>query len=142
MMPAPSASFKVYLTRSNDRYINLYERANLANEIGADLFISMHLNAHTRSSVNGVEVLYSPYSSKGSNLASSIQTQLVRSLGAVNRGIVPRPNLIVLRETKMPAALVEIGFLSNPDEEKLLLQDSYLNKAASAIKNGIINFLD
>ncbi len=134
--------FKVYLTRSNDQYINLYERANLANEIGADLFISMHLNAHTKTSVKGVEVLYSPYSSKGSSLATSIQTQLVRTLGAINRGIVPRPNLIVLRETKMPAALVEIGFLSNPDEEKLLLKDSYLNQAATAIKNGIINFLD
>ena len=135
--------FKVYMTRSTDEYISLYERANMANELGANLFISMHFNAHSKSSIKGVEVLYSPYTTKRSDVLSrDILNELVADLGAVNRGTVERPNLIVIRETKMPAALVEMGFLSNPDEEALVQQNWYLEKAVNAIKNGIIEFLD
>jgi N-acetylmuramoyl-L-alanine amidase len=135
--------FKVYMTRSTDQYISLYERANMANELNADLFISMHINAHTKSSVKGVEVLYNPYSTLHSEvLAKNILDELVSNLGAVNRGIVGRPNLIVIRETAMPAALVELGFISNSDEVKLLQQPSYMKKAVNAVKAGIIEFLD
>ncbi|MEA3423059.1 MAG: N-acetylmuramoyl-L-alanine amidase [Bacillota bacterium] len=135
--------FKVYMTRSTDEYISLYERANMANELNADLFVSVHINAHTNSNANGVEVLYSPFTTKHSDvLAKTIQKYLVGDLGAVNRGTVPRPNLIVIRETKMPAALVELGFLSNEREEQLLQKNWYLEKAVKAMKNGIIEFLD
>ncbi|MBN2259410.1 MAG: N-acetylmuramoyl-L-alanine amidase [Clostridiales bacterium] len=135
--------FKVYMTRSTDEYISLYERANLANELGADLFVSVHINATTNINVSGVEVLYSPYTTMHSDvLATDIKNYLVRDLGAIDRGIVQRPNLIVIRETKMPAALVELGFLSNAKEEALLLKESYLEKAALAVKKGIIEFLE
>ncbi len=135
--------FKVYMTRSTDEYISLYERANMANELDADLFVSVHINAHTNSDANGVEVLYSPYTTQHSDLlAKAIQKYLVKDLGATNRGIVPRPNLIVIRETKMAAALVELGFLSNKREEELLQQDWYMDKAVKAVKKGILEFLN
>lgn len=135
--------FKVYLTRSTDEYISLYERANMANELNADLFVSVHINAHSKTSVKGVEVLYSPYTTQKSDvLAKYILDKLVSKLGAVNRGIVQRPNLIVIRETTMPAALVELGFLSNSEEEILLQQPWYLQNAVDAVKEGIIKFLD
>ena len=135
--------FKVYLTRSTDEYISLYERANMANELDADLFVSVHINAHSKTSVKGVEVLYSPYTTQRSDvLAKYIVDELVSKLGAVNRGTVQRPNLIVIRETKMPAALVELGFLSNSEEEILLQQSWYLQNAVDAVKEGIIKFLD
>ena len=125
--------FKVYLTRSTDEYISLYERANMANELDADLFVSVHINAHSKTSVKGVEVLYSPYTTQRSDvLAKYIVDELVSKLGAVNRGTVQRPNLIVIRETKMPAALVELGFLSNSEEEILLQQSWYLQNAVDA----------
>ncbi|MCD6436319.1 MAG: N-acetylmuramoyl-L-alanine amidase, partial [Clostridiales bacterium] len=104
--------------------------------------VSMHINAHTNRDVSGVEVLYSPYTTKHSDvLAMDILNNLVKDLGAINRGIVPRPNLIVIRETKMPAALVELGFFSNRNEEQLLLQDWYLDKAIKSVEKGIIEFL-
>jgi N-acetylmuramoyl-L-alanine amidase len=135
--------FKVYMTRSSDEYISLYERANMANELNADIFVSMHINAHSNSNISGVEVLYNPYTTQRSDvLAREIVTELVSDLGAVNRGIVERPNLIVIRETKMTAVLVELGFLSNANEEKLLQQSLYMTKAVKAVKEGIIDFLN
>ncbi|MBM7562323.1 N-acetylmuramoyl-L-alanine amidase [Fusibacter tunisiensis] len=135
--------FKVYMTRSKDEYVNLYDRAGMANGLGADIFVSIHANAHTKSATNGVEVLYaSDAMSAGKGLATEIQNELIKSLGAVNRGIVKRPNLVVLRETAMPAVLVELGFLTNAAEQQKLMDDTYLKRAADAIARGLVDFLD
>jgi len=134
--------FKVYMTRSTDEYISLYERANMANELNANLFISMHINAHRNYDVKGSLVLYNPYTTQNSDkLANYIKNELVLKLGSQDRGIIERPNLIVIRETSMPAVLVELGFLSNKEEGKLLEQTWYLQNAASAIKEAIKKFL-
>ncbi|WP_175438250.1 N-acetylmuramoyl-L-alanine amidase [Fusibacter sp. 3D3] len=137
-----SLGFKVYLTRSTDEYIGLYDRADIANDLNADLFVSIHINATTNSTASGVEVLYASDSmSGGKGLADLIQKQLVSTLGAKNRGIVKRPNLVVIRETKMPSVLCELGFISNPEEQDKMMTTAYLEKAAKAIVEGIKQFI-
>lgn len=134
--------FKVYMTRSKDEYVNLYDRAGMANGLGAALFVSIHANASASSSANGVEVLYSNDSmSGGKGLATEIQNEMIRALRATDRGVVKRTNLVVLRETVMPAVLVELGFLTNAAEQNKLLNDSYLQTSAEAIARGIVEFL-
>lgn len=134
--------FKVYMTRSKDEYVNLYDRAGMANGLGATLFVSIHANASASGSANGVEVLYSNDSmSGGKGLATEIQNEMVRTLRATDRGVVKRTNLVVLRETVMPAVLVELGFLTNAAEQNKLMNDGYLQSSAEAIARGIMEFL-
>lgn len=134
--------FKVYMTRSTDEYVNLYDRAAMANDLNATLFVSIHINAFTNPSVNGVEVLYGNESmSSDRGLAQSIQNELIGALGATNRGIASRPRLVVLRETTMTSVLAELGFISNAAEQDKLMSDAYLQKAADAMAKGIVNFL-
>jgi N-acetylmuramoyl-L-alanine amidase len=71
-----------------------------------------------------------------------MQDALIDELGAVDRGISSRPRLVVLRETTMPSVLAELGFISNPDEQAKLMTDSYLQRAAEAMAESIMNFLD
>ncbi|HSN67071.1 MAG TPA: N-acetylmuramoyl-L-alanine amidase, partial [Fusibacter sp.] len=134
--------FKVYMTRSNDEYVGLYDRAAIANDLDATLFVSVHINAFTNPNVSGIEVFYgndSLTSDKG--LAKSIQTELIKALGAVDRDIDSKPRLVVLQETKMTSVLAELGFISNPAEQDKMMSEAYLQKAAEAMSRGIINFL-
>jgi N-acetylmuramoyl-L-alanine amidase len=134
--------FKVYMTRSKDEYVGLYDRADIANDLNADLFVSIHINAHTNTEATGVEVLYNSDSmTAGKGLATIIQQELVSDLKAVDRGIVQRPNLVVLRETEMPSVLCELGFISNASDQAKLMDSTYLDKAAAAIVDGIVKFL-
>ncbi len=137
-----SLGFKVYMTRSTDEYIGLYDRADIANDLNADLFVSIHINATTNSVASGVEVLYASDSlSSGKGLAGLIQKQLVSTLKAKDRGIVKRPNLVVLRETMMPSVLCELGFISNPEEQDKMMTTAYMEKATKAIVEGIKQFV-
>ena len=135
--------FKVYMTRSTDEYVGLYDRAAMANALNATLFVSIHANAFTNPSVSGIEVLYGNESlSSDKGLAQSIQKQLVSSLGAVNRGVASRPRLVVLKETLMTSVLVELGFITNAAEQEKMMSEAYLLKAAAAMAKGIVDFLD
>jgi len=134
--------FKVYMTRDDDTYVELYDRADIANDLNADLFVSIHINAHTNSEASGVEVLHASQSTSGGmGLADDIQNYLVKDLNAIDRGIVYRPNLVVLRETKMPSVLAELGFISNASDQSKLMTPSYIEKAAGAIVKGIKAYL-
>lgn len=135
--------FKVYMTRDDDTYIGLYDRTTIANELGADIFVSVHANAHSKSSIEGVQVLYYPYDKRDNKtFADMMRNALVRELGAPNKGIIERPNLVVPRESKMPAVLLELGFLTNPKEEQLLSTSEYRQKCAEATFKGIIEYFD
>jgi N-acetylmuramoyl-L-alanine amidase len=143
MKKLENAGFKVYLTRERDNYVKLYDRAGIANQLDADIFISVHANAAGNSKANGIETLYNPDSSRNNKeLALAIQGQLIGHTNAIDRGIVSRPELVVIRETEMDAVLVELGFLSNSSEEIKLLNESYLETCAEAIVDGIIDFVD
>lgn len=134
--------FKVYMTRDDDTYVGLYDRAEIANDLKADLFVSVHINAHTNTEASGVEVLHASQSTSGGmGLADDIQSYLVSDLSAVDRGIVYRPNLVVLRETSMPSVLCELGFISNASDQQKLMNSAYIDKAAGAIVKGIKEYL-
>lgn len=131
--------YNTLMTREDDTYISLNGRANLANADNANLFVSIHANSYTGSAANGIEVLHSG-SKESKALAQDLQDELVKETGAVDRKIKHRPNLVVLRETKMPSSLVEVGFLTNSEEVSKLKLDSYQNKLAEAIVKGIEKF--
>lgn len=160
---------EVLLTRSNDTFVSLQSRTDFANEHEADLFISMHCNAHRNSKVKGIEVFYlstaktdearaveslensvvydyeggteavqkyndlaliladmaqSEHLEESYQMAMKLQANLVDATKGRNRG-VKQANFYVLRGAFMPAVLIEMGFLTNPDEEKKLISRSH-----------------
>lgn len=141
-----SLGYNTLMTRSSDVFIDLYERARIANASNGDIFVSIHANAHDNKTIGGIQVLYCPATQSEKKdidqhpFAKTIMTELLKVTGAEDRGIIQRPKLVVLRETNMPAVLVEVGFLSNPAEEKLITNEAYQYKIIEGIIKGIENY--
>jgi N-acetylmuramoyl-L-alanine amidase len=137
---------KVYMTRTDDRFVSLYDRANLANKVNADLFISVHNNSGL-TSYSGTMTLYYPSSVVHGNsmtsrdIANVIQKELSGKLGSVNLGIQSRPDLAVLNKTKMPAFIAEVGFITNKKELENLNNPDYRQSAAEGLKNAVLKVL-
>ena len=136
--------YSVLMTREDDNSLSLRERSDFANEKEADLFISLHQNCYAQDeSVNGIEVYYnSDKTTNDQQLAQMIQEALINETGAKNRGIRSDNGLVVTRETKMPAVLVETAFISNDYELDLITSEDYQNKVVEGIITGIENFLN
>ena len=132
------------MTLEDDSSLELRERSDFANEQEADLFISLHQNCYAQDeSVNGIEVYYnSDKTTNDQQLAQMIQEALINETGAKNRGIRSDNGLVVTRETKMPAVLVETAFISNDYELDLITSEDYQNKVVEGIITGIENFLN
>lgn len=138
------AGATVILTRSGDTALTLEGRAQIANDVQADAFVSIHANASASPRQKGTSVyFYAPYDSPlgdqrytRKHLAQSIQTEMVRSTGLLDLGTL-ESNFKVLRETVIPSVLVETAFISNPAEEKLLQDPQFRSKIAQAIARGI-----
>ncbi len=169
---------QVILSRSDDRYLTLEERTEMANSISVDpedavIYISVHVNASLNPKAKGFEVWYLPpqyrrklidgdqvntehreilpilnmmleeeYTIESILLAKHILDSMVESVGSLseNRGL-KEETWFVVRKAKMPSVLVEVGFITNEEEAKLLNQPAYLQKIAQAIYNGIIRFI-
>ncbi|WP_242877639.1 N-acetylmuramoyl-L-alanine amidase [Desulfosporosinus sp. BG] len=114
----------------------LNQRINLASENNADLFISVHTNSFPRRNTYGMETYYHLKSATGKALAELIQEQLTR-LQSDNKRKAKAGDYYLINQTKMPAVIVEVGFISNPRERKLLLSNSYRDLIAEAIGTGI-----
>ena len=112
------------------------EVSKVENTSNSDLFISIHCNSAANETANGVEVLYYPTSTKGKKCAQLVQSGLVEVTKLRDRGIKARTDLHVLKRTKAVAILVELAFLSNATEEKLLLENPEM--FANAILKGIM----
>lgn len=142
-----SKGYKVIQTRTGANALNqaksvdLRMRCDIANSAGADVFVSIHANSSTNRTAGGTEVLMFPSSSKGNVLASNILTGLIAATGLKNRGLKDRADLYVLRNTKMPSALAEVAFISNPTEEALLRDPAWQRKAGEAIAQGVEQYL-
>lgn len=137
--------YEVMMTRSDDTYLTLTERAEFANEVEADLFISIHQNSYIDdSTVGGIEVYYNESTKTESDevLAQFIQTELVETTGARDRGIRAYDELVVTRKTEMPACLVELGYMTNKSELSLLQSDAYQYKLVTGMVNGINQFFE
>ena len=118
---------------------SLVARVNEANSWGADIFLSLHNNAAENPRASGNEALvYGPNQTVANGLAEEILEQLTLTTGLRNRGIVYRPGLYVLKETTMPAVLVEMGFISNPYDAELLAYSP--NLFATGIYRGILAY--
>lgn len=126
------------LTRSDDTFLELDERSEIANNIGADLFLSIHGNTYSSASVSGTETYY--YNAASKSFAQTIHKHVVNDTGFRDRN-VRQQEYKVLRLAKMPAALIEVGYLTNPDQEKLLFDEDFQNKIAHAIVNAIKEYL-
>lgn len=118
---------------------SLTERVREANAWGADLFLSLHTNAAANTSASGSEALiYSRRSTVAYNLATDILEQLNLVTGLRNRGVIERPGLYVLKRTRMPAVLVEMGFISNAYDAELMAYSPGL--FAEGIYRGLLQY--
>lgn len=136
------AGYNVVMTRETDIDVDLYERAEIANAVDADLFVSVHCNASgTVPTYQGIYTYYFPGSGRGEKLARTIQPPLCAITGAIDRG-VSKANFVVLRETEMCAVLVETGFMSNVEELTRLCDPAYQEKVAWGIAEGVIQYLN
>ena len=132
----------VIMTRSKDEYLGLVERANQGKSNRATIFVSLHCNSAESTSASGIETYYYINSDNkyDKELATNIQTAVIKATGAKSRG-VKSANFSVLRNSVIPAALIEMGFISNPDEAELLNDKAYQSKIAKGVTNGIVAFL-
>jgi N-acetylmuramoyl-L-alanine amidase len=134
--------YHVVMTRNNDHFIPLARRVEIAEQADANIFVSIHFNSSRSPEAKGIEVFFcdSKESKTRTNasrkLADAILSRLVRRTSAHSRG-VKKGNFYVIRETEMPAVLVEGGFISNPAERALLKSRDYQEKIAQGIADGI-----
>lgn len=119
---------------------DLWERVRLANKQDGDVYISIHVNSFPQSIWSGAQTFYQEGEEESKRLAVAVQTQLALRLGP-NRRKAKAADYRVLRSTKMPAVIVEVGFISNPREEQLLSQPEYREKLAEAIFYGVVDYL-
>ena len=138
---APAATaVKVFLTREDDRFLPLLARAEMANELGADIFLSIHCNASIRPEAPGFSVHHFPGAPRGEALARALHRALARGLpDRRDRGVIAS-SFLVLRRTVMPAALVECEFLSHPASRAWLHTPEAPERLAQAIRQGLEDF--
>ena len=125
----------VFLAHDERKDVSLTERTNFANRMKVDAFISIHANAYGTNwnQANGIETYtYLTASKESLALASLVQRSLLTACNRPDRG-VKKANFAVLRDTKMPAILIECGFMTNQQEAALLLQKAYRQQCAKAI---------
>lgn len=131
---------RVVYTRVDDTYESPYQKAQEGNLSGADYFVSVHRNSSpVPNQYSGVETLVYNRYGEAARLAENINREL-EGVGFINLGVNERPNLVVLRDTNMPAVLVEVGFI-NTDADNYLL-DTKFAETAQAIADGILMTLN
>ena len=149
------AGCTVILTRSDENAIydvdsktlrqkknsDIKNRVKIGNESSADIFVSIHLNKIPQSQYYGWQTFYKQGNEQGKNLATCIQNSLNEAIQKENkRATLKIDNIYIIKNVEIPTSIIECGFLSNLEEEKLLLQDDYQNKLAWGIYTGIINY--
>ena len=145
----------VILTRSDENAIydidaktlkqkkisDIHNRVKIGNESSADLFVSIHLNKIPQQQYDGWQTFYKEGSEEGKKLAISIQNSLNDAIQKENNRVAKTiDNVYIIKHVEIPITIVECGFLSNPEEEKQLLEDEYQNRLAWGIYNGIIDY--
>lgn len=126
---------QVYYTRTTDVYQSPFEKAQIANQIGADYFVSLHRNSSANPNMyQGVQTLVYEENQVVNNIANKVNQQL-EQIGFQNLGIEERPGLVVLRRTEMPAVLIEVGFINSDVDNQIF--DQNFEKIALSIAKGI-----
>lgn len=145
----------VILTRSDENAIydldtttlkqkkisDIHNRVKIGNESSADIFVSIHLNKIPQSQYYGWQCFYKPTDENSIKLAKQIQENLNKSIQKENKRVAMKLDTVyIMKHVEIPISIVECGFLSNPEEEKQLLEDNYQNQLAWGIYNGIIDY--
>ena len=120
---------------------SLQKRCDISNNANAKYFVSIHCNSFEVDSANGTETLRNESNSESERLATAIQKSIISGVGTYNRGLKDGNWLYVVKNTNSPAVLTELGFLTNPNDAEKLVSDSYRQKYAEAIANGILECL-
>ena len=123
------------MTRSDDTFIPLQTRVDIANQRRNALFLSIHFNSAKRAGASGIETYH--YASSSFRYAARIHAKLVRQTGALSRG-VKRARYFVLRKARVPAVLVECGFLTNKAEGQRALTPAYRQQLAGALASAVL----
>lgn len=134
-----SWGYSVNYSRTTDEALSLEKRAQLANEWGADYFVSVHCNSNVNPIYKGISTYYYREGTISEDFALTVNNAVVRQTELLDLGIFSA-NFAVLRLTSMPAILVENAFLSNPYEASLLATNSFRQNCATGIANGIAEF--
>ena len=128
-------------TLKEKKISDIHNRVKMGNENPADIFVSIHLNKIPQNQYYGWQTFYKEGNEQSMKLAKSIQTNLNESIQRENNRVAMKiDNIYIVKHVEIPISIVECGFLSNPEEEKLLLQDDYQNKLAWGIYNGIMDY--
>ncbi len=146
LFDADEASIGVYYTRLDDTRVSLEKRANLANTLDADLFLSIHNNSTSSgrmSSINGTEVMYrvSDQSGESKAFADRCLSKLLERLGTNSKGLVAGDDIYIIRTSEVPVALVEVGFMTNQTELKNLQKKEYQKMTAEALHEAVLETL-
>lgn len=146
---------EVILTRSDENAIydldkktlrdkknsDIKNRVKIGNNSSADIFVSIHLNKIPQSQYSGWQTFFKDGNEDSKKLATSIQNNLNEAMQKENkREPLKINNIYIIKKVEIPTTIVECGFLSNPEEEKLLQQDEYQDKLAWGIYNGIMQY--
>ena len=140
----------VYMTRYGDydlsanntinrKRSDLSRRSNIINRSNCDLYLSIHLNAETSSTWRGGQMFYDDINTKNKQIAEIFQKLFKEKLNS-NREYKKVNDLYLQKRVKVPGILIEVGFLSNPNDRYLLKQDSYQSKVADVITEGVIEY--
>ena len=137
----------VYYTRLDDSDMALAQRVDLANRLKADLFLSVHINSTASgrtSSINGTEVMYRVGDKSGASkaFAQNCLDEMLAELGSNSKGLVAGDEILIIRTSKVPVALAEIGFITNNEERELMQSSDYQDKAARALYHAVLRTLE
>jgi len=145
----------VILTRSDENAIydaeesslrqkkvsDIHNRVRIGNESSADIFVSIHLNKIPQQQYWGWQCFYQLGNDKSIKLAKSVQNNLNEAIQRENKRVPMKlDNVYIMKHVEIPTTIVECGFLSNPEEEQMLLEDTYQEKLAWGIYNGIMEY--
>ncbi|PKR83160.1 N-acetylmuramoyl-L-alanine amidase CwlD [Heyndrickxia camelliae] len=119
---------------------DLKKRLELINKSDADLYISIHLNSIPSPRWSGAQTFYSPHLIENKRIAKFIQDELIKNLGNTDRQAKMLQNVYIVKNSKKPGALVEVGFLSNAQERQNLKSNQYQEKVSASIYNGIMRY--
>lgn len=136
--------YRIMLTRTDDRFVPLSERANKANEAAADLFVSVHANASGNEKARGPWTLHAVGAKRAKEIGASLQKAMVEVLGGKADAVYPDGEgwtggrrLAVLRQTRMPAVLLELGFLTNQQDMELITNPDVRKRVCEAVASAI-----
>ena len=134
---------EIKFTRLSNVYLSLSERAKIANDFKADYFLSIHINSASDKSVRGVEVWqYSNKNDRLNKFSNGLCTDISKIFNVRNRGVKLSQKLSVLKNTNMPAALIEVDFISNVNAEKDLKVSSNIKAVALAIRDNLLDLFE